>query len=170
MSPGLPVAPLDLHRLVAVLGAAQVEFVMVGSAAAWMHGASRRPNDLDVVIRDDWKNFEAVADAMTQAVDDQPLREIPLFVISAGLPFDISEADLGFSPDAWQDAWSTAQAQLAMLLPDARHVIAEESGHIVHLQQPELVIEAIRQVVEAVRDPHTWAAERAAPVSSAWPP
>ena len=46
-----------------------------------------------------------------------------------------------------------------MLLPNARHVIAEESGHGVHVEQPELVIEAIRQVVEAVRDPDTWIAD-----------
>lgn len=56
--------PLDLNRLIAMLAAAQVEFVIVGSAAAWMHGATRRPNDLDIVIRDDPKNFEAVADAL----------------------------------------------------------------------------------------------------------
>lgn len=107
-----------------------------------------------------------VADAMTRALDDHPLPRIPLYVISAGLPFDISEADLGFSSGAWQDAWSTAQDQLAMLLPDARHVIAGESGHIVHLQQPDLVIEAIRQVVNAVRDPESWAAS----ISSGWTP
>lgn len=56
--------PLDVHRMVAVLGGAAVEFVMVGSAAAWMHGARRRPRDLDIAIRDDWRNFEAVADAL----------------------------------------------------------------------------------------------------------
>ena len=102
-------------------------------------------------------NFDAVADAMVQPARDHPLRDIPLYVITAGLPFDVTEEDLGFSPDAWQDAWATAQDQLASLLPDARHVIAEESGHGVHVEQPELVIEAVRQVVEAVRDPSTWA-------------
>jgi hypothetical protein len=36
---------------------------------------------------------------------------------------------------------------------EARHVIATESGHYVLLQQPELVIDAIQQFVEALRDP-----------------
>jgi pimeloyl-ACP methyl ester carboxylesterase len=107
-------------------------------------------------------DFGAVANAMTQAESDHRLREIPLYVVTAGLPFDFSEADVGFSRDAWQDAWSTSQDQLAMLLPDARHVIAQHSGHNIHQDQPELVIGAIRQVVEAVCDPDTWSATPAA--------
>ncbi|MGI8485006.1 MAG: alpha/beta fold hydrolase [Thermomicrobiales bacterium] len=113
-------------------------------------------------------DFEAVAEAMTQAVNDHPLPEIPLYVITAGLPFDISEADLGFSPHAWQDAWSTAQDQLAMLLPDARHVIAKRSGHNIQLDEPNLVTEAIRQVVDAVRDPESWSAKRVMPTRWAY--
>jgi pimeloyl-ACP methyl ester carboxylesterase len=40
--------------------------------------------------------------------------------------------------------------------PDARHVIATESGHYIQLQQPELVIDAIHQVVDGVRGPPSW--------------
>lgn len=64
--------PLDVHRLVAVLGATGSEFVIVGSAAAWMQGASRRPRDLDIVIRDDRKNFEAIAN-MLHRVHARPI-------------------------------------------------------------------------------------------------
>ena len=41
--------------------------------------------------------------------------------------------------------------------PGARLVVAAESGHYVQIDQPELVIDAIRQVVEAVREPADWA-------------
>jgi pimeloyl-ACP methyl ester carboxylesterase len=34
----------------------------------------------------------------------------------------------------------------------AQHVIATQSGHYIQQDQPELVIEAVRQVVKAVRD------------------
>ena len=34
--------------------------------------------------------------------------------------------------------------------------MASESGHDIHQDQPELVIEAMRQVVEGVRNPDTW--------------
>ena len=43
-----------------------------------------------------------------------------------------------------------------MLVPNARLVVAEESGYIIHEEQPEVVIRAITEVVEAVRDPSTW--------------
>jgi len=41
-------------------------------------------------------------------------------------------------------------------VPDAHYGVAELSGHNIHQDQPELVIEAVRQVVEAVRDPGSW--------------
>ena len=51
-----------------------------------------------------------------------------------------------------EDIMSALQNDLAQLVPDARRVIATESGHNIHQDQPELVIAAIRQVVEAGRD------------------
>lgn len=53
--------------------------------------------------------------------------------------------------------------RLARLVPNAQHVRAIESGHNIHQDQPELVIEAIRDVVDAVRDPSTWASLVASP-------
>jgi len=44
------------------------------------------------------------------------------------------------------------RAELAVLSPRGRHIIAEECGHYIQVDQPELVIDAIREVVEAVRE------------------
>ena len=41
-------------------------------------------------------------------------------------------------------------------MPDAKHVIAKKSDHDIQHEQPQLVIAAIRDVVQAVRDPETW--------------
>jgi hypothetical protein len=49
------------------------------------------------------------------------------------------------------------QQDLAGLVPGGRHVVAETSGHYVQQGQPDLVVTAIRDVVQAVRDPSTWA-------------
>jgi hypothetical protein len=43
------------------------------------------------------------------------------------------------------------QRDLAGLSSRSRHLIAYESGHHIQLAQPDVVIAAIRQVVEAVR-------------------
>jgi hypothetical protein len=55
------------------------------------------------------------------------------------------------------------RAELATRVPGARHVIAIESGHVIQRGQRDLVIAAIRHVVEAVRDPGTWATPQATP-------
>jgi pimeloyl-ACP methyl ester carboxylesterase len=47
--------------------------------------------------------------------------------------------------------WQDLQADLARLSTKSMHIIANKSGHYIHLDEPQLVIEAIRQVVETVR-------------------
>jgi hypothetical protein len=43
------------------------------------------------------------------------------------------------------------QAELAALSTRGKHIIAEESGHYIQVTHPQLVIDAIREVVEAVQ-------------------
>ena len=78
----------------------------------------------------------------------------PLVVLSRGRSMAMP-ADLpgGLTGEGLERAWTVEQDRLAALLPGARHVIAAESEHYIQLQQPELVIAAVRQVVDAVRDP-----------------
>jgi len=45
-----------------------------------------------------------------------------------------------------------------LLAPKAKHKIATKSSHYIQAQEPQLVIDAIKQVVEAVRNPATWTA------------
>ena len=47
-------------------------------------------------------------------------------------------------------AWLTAQDRLAKLL-SAEHVSGTNSGHAIQMEEPQLVIDAIHQVVDAVR-------------------
>lgn len=69
--------------------------------------------------------------------------DIPLIVLSAGKPdFDIT-----------QEVVEKLQALHADLAKDSLqgvHIIAHESGHAIQLDKPEVVIDAIRQVVEKV--------------------
>jgi pimeloyl-ACP methyl ester carboxylesterase len=43
------------------------------------------------------------------------------------------------------------QEDLASRSNRSKHIFVEKSGHMIHHDQPELVIDAIRQVVEATR-------------------
>lgn len=98
--------PLDVHRLIAVLGTSHAEFVMIGSAAAWMHGATRRPRDLDIVIRDNWRNFEAIAQILhrlharpiVRGLTDEEARLLPTRIdarVVAELPISMWMTDAG---------------------------------------------------------------------------
>jgi pimeloyl-ACP methyl ester carboxylesterase len=91
-----------------------------------------------------------------------PLRSLPLVVLSADrpwgpqvpsmiaagkLPADIPP-DFGYVTDAAQ---KKAQERLAKLVPNEKRITNTNSGHEIHKEQPQLVIDAIREVVEAVR-------------------
>ena len=103
-------------------------------------------------------DVNASLDQMEKAASAEPLRPMPLFVLTQGQPFDLSPwqplpADF---PGALNKAWHTAQDALATLAPNAKHKIATKSSHYIQAQEPQLVIDAIKQVVEAVRNPATW--------------
>jgi hypothetical protein len=68
--------------------------------------------------------------------------------IAAGtLPADVPP-DFGYVTDAAQ---KQAQAKLAQLVVGAKHVTNTNSRHEIHKEQPQLVIDSIREVVDAVR-------------------
>jgi pimeloyl-ACP methyl ester carboxylesterase len=92
-----------------------------------------------------------------------PLKPMPLVVLSADrlwgplvpklitggvLPANIPP-DFGYVTDKAQKA---AQARLAALVPGARHVTNTNSGHEIHKDRPQLVVDSIYDVVAAVRD------------------
>ena len=78
------------------------------------------------------------------------VRPMPIVVLTSDKRFDFGAG----GPETWP-AWRTAQDRLAKLL-NAKHVSDTHSGHAIQMEQPQLVIDAIRQVVEAVRDPTSW--------------
>lgn len=73
--------------------------------------------------------------------------QIPALIANGTLPADVPP-DFGYVTDAAQ---RTAQARLATLVPGARHIENTDSGHEIHREQPQLVIDAIVAVVDAVR-------------------
>ena len=72
------------------------------------------------------------------------VRPIPVIVLTSDKRFDFGAG----GAETWP-AWQAAQDRLAKVL-NAKHVSDTNSGHAVQMEQPQLVIEAIRQVVDAV--------------------
>jgi hypothetical protein len=89
-----------------------------------------------------------------QARASQPLRPMPLAVLTHGRPFEALVPD--WPSDAFERMWLGMQQDLAALVPNARFTVASQSGHAIQQDQPALVTEAIRQVVAGARDRDTW--------------
>lgn len=97
--------------------------------------------------------FDASFEQMREAAAATPLRPMPLVVLSRGVPtleFP-SNVPADFGP-AFERAWQAEQRRLVTLVPGAQQIVARNSGHYIMIQQPDLVIEAIRNVVEAALD------------------
>jgi pimeloyl-ACP methyl ester carboxylesterase len=94
--------------------------------------------------------------SFAQMQEATPLRPMPLAVLTAG-QFDTSSFPEGWPVEAEVQIHTELQEDLAGLVPGARHIIAEQSAHYIQQAQPDLVVDAIRQVAGAVRDPESWA-------------
>jgi pimeloyl-ACP methyl ester carboxylesterase len=94
-------------------------------------------------------------EVMREAAAASPLRPMPLAVLAHGLAFPLPEGS-GFTSEELEALLRASNENLATLVPNARFFVAADSGHDIHQDQPQLVTEAIRQVVAGVRAPETW--------------
>lgn len=80
-----------------------------------------------------------------------PLGDLPLVVISRGRP----QAPAGLPADLVarrEQAWQHMQRDLAALSSRCVHEIAEHSGHLMHKEQPDKVVDGIRRALALVWD------------------
>jgi len=67
----------------------------------------------------------------------------PLTVIAHGRPFRGAQASL-------EEGWRAGQERLAALSPQSRFVVAERAGHAIAQEQPDLVANEIRALIQRV--------------------
>lgn len=72
--------------------------------------------------------------------------DMPLFVLSAGKVDPVPGFDQK-TLNLFMEVWSMLQKKLAAQSPYGRNIIAEKSGHMIHWEQPELVINAVSDLV-----------------------
>jgi len=75
------------------------------------------------------------------------LGDMPLIVLSRGYWDPMPGFSESENQQAWQ-AWQDMQLELLSLSSNSSHIIAGESEHNIHLQQPDLVIDAIQSIGE----------------------
>jgi pimeloyl-ACP methyl ester carboxylesterase len=82
------------------------------------------------------KSFEEVRSVTS-------LGSLPLIVLSQG------SKDSRMSDERFQQ-WASLQLDLTKLSSNSQRIIAENSGHLVQLDQPELIIGAVQRLIESV--------------------
>ncbi|MBN1326910.1 MAG: alpha/beta hydrolase [Candidatus Cloacimonetes bacterium] len=88
-------------------------------------------------------DFERVAEDIKNA---GPFPDIPVIVITAGKKWI-------FDTKAWREQWLKFQQDLVSLSPQGKQIIVTESGHFIQDTHPEVIIAAIKDIVETARKP-----------------
>jgi pimeloyl-ACP methyl ester carboxylesterase len=79
------------------------------------------------------------------------LGNLPLEVLSRGCPTrDPAKYPSGLI-EAMERLWLQMQRELAQLSSQSRHLIASKSGHLIHEDEPAVLVELVRQMVVQVR-------------------
>ncbi len=97
-----------------------------------------------LTLRAELLNFKSSA-ALLQSIPDAI--EQPLLVLSRGRAQWSNSHDSALRERIWQEL----QQKLSQLSPRATQIIASDSGHFVHLEQPQLVIALLRGLVAGLR-------------------
>jgi pimeloyl-ACP methyl ester carboxylesterase len=104
----------------------------------------RMPPEVWPVVAAHWSNpksfagiashLEALPASARQMREAGPVRGIPATVLTAASTPALPEEEL------------------LSLAPEARHIVAGGSGHWIHLDRPDLVVDAVREAVETARN------------------
>ena len=119
------------------------------------------PSKEELKIYPDLEHF-AHRRNLRQTLAAAPLKPMPLIVLSSDEPLDIlpfvKDGTLPLTADKAEafgkllfQAFVDARSDLVSQVPGARHITDTHSGHYIHQEQPQLVIDSIREVVDAAR-------------------
>jgi len=109
------------------------------------------------VVSADTKNLAVMQEEIAVATDHfaavraaqiTTLGDLPLIVLSHGKAQHMPGLSVEVNRE-FEQTWHQMQNELAQQSARGKRIVAEKSGHYIQLDQPELVIESIREVVEA---------------------
>lgn len=94
------------------------------------------------------------AQSLAEVDQTQTFGDLPLAVISASSkPLEKEWPDLPIqAARAFNQTWDAMQSELPNLSTKGAHFITSRSGHYIHWDEPEFVVEIIHQVVRTIRD------------------
>ena len=146
MEPSFP-SPVWL-KFLATIGVTRLPYTLGGvtdeRAAISTHAKDNY--ELANYISSMGKSYEEVR-AAPMSLEDKPL-----IVLSAGSRGKMFPQFSQKGSDRFNETWTESQADLTQASQNSKQIIAKESGHNIQYDDPGLVIDATRQVVEAARN------------------
>jgi pimeloyl-ACP methyl ester carboxylesterase len=98
---------------------------------------------------------DAFDGTLAEAGSARHLGDRPLFVLTAAAPTPAEELGaMGLGPEQDRqraDLWTTMQDEQATWSTRSQHRLVPDAGHYIQLDRPDLVIAAVRSVVDSVR-------------------
>jgi pimeloyl-ACP methyl ester carboxylesterase len=127
--------------------ARSVGLVRLIGASLW--GGSAMPRETrteGVLLTTSQRGVDATtAEGLERAADDVQLQAAPSL---GNRPLIVLASEQSMTATPY---WVEAQRRQAALSTNGRLIVAEGSGHYIHWEQPTLVIDAVRQVIEDVQ-------------------
>jgi pimeloyl-ACP methyl ester carboxylesterase len=100
----------------------------------------------------DWKDIEA---SLTEAHESRVPVGIPVILITGMgprvIPDFVTEKDKQ-EFKVTRPVWLKFHTEWLEKIPNSKHIVTEDSGHMVPFEQPEQVIQAVREVVDKVNE------------------
>lgn len=124
-----------------------------------------------VTVANEYTHFKRSAmQVMTMAT---PPPTVPTVVLTRGVQQESRAIDWN---SITEHTWRRLQSELAYLQPRTAQLVAERSGHQIHVEQPDLIVDAAAMVIDFARtdaaqaDQIAGTVEDAAPAATSWLP
>lgn len=98
--------------------------------------------------------FTDFISGVTQENPPQSLDDLPLIVLTRGIgdsPDDFPDSISSETVEQLNATWLELQAELLALSSNSTQIIVEDAGHYIHHDRPDVVINAIQQILETIR-------------------
>lgn len=113
---------------------------------------TKSPNESESLrfYRDWFTNAPTYPELPHRLFEPGSLGDMPLVVITSPHKQRATDLPAGLS-NKWDEIWVELQNEWAQISSHSTHIMANESGHFIQQDQPDLVIDAILQIIEDVR-------------------
>jgi len=96
-------------------------------------------------VADDFRSLLTASADVRLSQPPGALDDLPVLLLTHGVPFPPLAA-------AMEEGWTDGQQRLLALSSNSELIVATKSGHLIHVNEPDLVVEAVKRVYATACD------------------